>query len=115
MPEIPATDAVKIRNMTTMVWLALITAVIVTIIDWKIKQDILSITDTFYRTTNGANNAGNNARAIVEPDSASNLPTDPRLDLPTGMAESSPATSDDAPPNPRKQRRRIITDDSGSA
>lgn len=37
------------KTMATVLWIALITAIVVTIIDWKIKSDILRLTDAFYR------------------------------------------------------------------
>jgi hypothetical protein len=37
------------KAIIAVVWIALITAIIVTIIDWKLKQDILRLTDAFYR------------------------------------------------------------------
>lgn len=45
-PEIPQTN---FKSMAMVLWIALITAIVVTIIDWKIKQDILRLTDAFYR------------------------------------------------------------------
>ena len=35
--------------VAAILWVALITAVAVTIIDWKIKQDIIRLTSTFYK------------------------------------------------------------------
>lgn len=37
------------KTMAAVLWVALITAIVVTIIDWKIKSDILRLTDAFYR------------------------------------------------------------------
>lgn len=37
------------KAITMVVWVSIATAIIVTIIDWKIKQDILRLTDAFYR------------------------------------------------------------------
>lgn len=45
-PEIPETN---FKSMAVVLWIALITAILVTIIDWKIKSDILRLTDAFYR------------------------------------------------------------------
>ncbi len=45
----PVIPQANFRTVATVLWIALITAIVVTIIDWKIKQDILRITDAFYR------------------------------------------------------------------
>lgn len=37
------------KPIVGILWIALITAIVVTIIDWKIKQDILRLTDAFYK------------------------------------------------------------------
>lgn len=37
------------KSMAAVLWIALVAAIVVTIIDWKIKQDILRLTDAFYR------------------------------------------------------------------
>jgi len=37
------------KPIVTVIWIGVLTAILVTILDWKIKQDILRITDAFYR------------------------------------------------------------------
>lgn len=49
MTESLPTKETDFRPIVGILWIALITAVVVTIIDWKIKQDILRLTDAFYR------------------------------------------------------------------
>lgn len=44
-----AEDEKQFKTIMIVLWIAIITAVLVTIIDWKIKQDILRMTDAFYK------------------------------------------------------------------
>ena len=74
-----------LKMIMLVIWIAIITAVIVTLIDWKIKSDILRLTDAFYRTYPGVED-GNTRQAEPLPD----LPADSvlpvsRVDNDSGM------------------------------
>lgn len=79
------------KPIVLVLWVALATAIIVTIIDWKIKQDILRISDAFYRTSGGfgeQNSAGSGSNH-----SSPVLPV-PRVDTDSRMeAENVPFDS----------------------
>ena len=55
------------KTMATVLWIALITAIVVTIIDWKIKSDILRLTDAFYRVYPSQMEAQHATTAAVPP------------------------------------------------
>jgi hypothetical protein len=53
----------RMKPIVTVLWIGLITAIIITIIDWKIKTDILRIANGFYKERQNGQ-----ARSENEPD-----------------------------------------------
>jgi len=87
------------RPVLIVVWIALVTAIVVTIIDWKIKQDILRLTDAFYRIYPTTMEEQHGSKTRFDPEAFIPGPTNPDPVLRFPVVDSNPGVETEAAPN----------------